>query len=648
MSTIPAKKYVNVIPGVLNAGGSALDLIAVVLTTSTRVPIGTFQSFPSAAAGGQYFGLSSHQYSWLSVYFNGYTNATKIPGSVLYVQYPAAAVAAYLRGANVQGLGLAYIQGLSGSLTVVMDGYTHTAGSLNLSGATSFSAAAALIQAGLTASEPTEASVTGSIAAATASVTAAINGDVMTVTNVSSGTLAVGAICIGAGVTPGTQITEQLTGTTGGVGTYGVSITQVVASTTVTATYGLLTVTAVGSGTLSVGQALTGSGVTAGTQITALGTGQGLTGTYYATPSQTTSSTTITATPVALTVTFDSVSGAFVITSGITGPASTSAFATGTLSAVLLMTSATGAVLSQGAAQATPSAFMTGVAALTQNWATFTTDFDPDFGSGNAQKLAFAAWANNQEDDYMYVAWDTDITPTESTSATNSLGNLLIQNNYSGTMPVWEPAGADLYHAAFICGMVAAINFTALNGRITLAYKSQTGLVASVTSITVADNLEANGYNYVGAVATANETFVYLYPGTVSGPFEWADSYVNQIWLNNALQLAILNLLTQINSIPYNAPGYALLEAACADPINAGLNFGAFRAGVTLSAAQIAEVNSQAGINIATTLAAQGWYLQVQNASPQVRQARGSPPCYFWYTDGQSIQVINLNSINVQ
>ncbi len=52
-----------------------------------------------------------------------------------------------------------------------------------------------------------------------------------------------------------------------------------------------LTVTAVGSGTLEVGQWLQGAGVTGGTKITALGTGAGGTGTYTVSPSQTVVST---------------------------------------------------------------------------------------------------------------------------------------------------------------------------------------------------------------------------------------------------------------------------------------------------------------------------------------------------------------------
>jgi hypothetical protein len=55
-----------------------------------------------------------------------------------------------------------------------------------------------------------------------------------------------------------------------------------------------MTVTAVASGTIAVGQLITGTGVTAGTTITALGTGSGSTGTYTVSTSQTVASTTIT------------------------------------------------------------------------------------------------------------------------------------------------------------------------------------------------------------------------------------------------------------------------------------------------------------------------------------------------------------------
>ncbi len=71
--------------------------------------------------------------------------------------------------------------------------------------------------------------------------------------------------------------------TAGGVvGTGSSSFTGTIAGTT-------LTVTAVASGSIQVGQTLTGTGVTAGTTITAYGTGAGSAGTYTVSASQTVS-----------------------------------------------------------------------------------------------------------------------------------------------------------------------------------------------------------------------------------------------------------------------------------------------------------------------------------------------------------------------
>ena len=92
---------------------------------------------------------------------------------------------------------------------------------------------------------------------------------------------------------------------------------------------------------------------------------------------------------------------------------------------------------------------------------------------------------------------------------------------------------------------------------------------------------------------------------------------------------------------------HANLETALADPINAGLNFGAFAPG-TISSAQAAAVNAAAGADIAQTLQTQGWYLQVVPASSTVRAARGPLAVKFWYLDRGSVQSINVSSVAVQ
>ncbi len=159
-----------------------------------------------------------------------------------------------------------------------------------------------------TGNPPQAASVTASIAAGTVtSVTGSIaivsptpyegpDIAVLTVTAVGSGALVVGGVLSGTGVTTGTTIVSQLTGTAGGIGTYEVTNPQTVASTTITQAYGVMTVTAVGSGALGLGQVLAGTNVTGVPVITGFGTGTGGVGTYNVSVSETAASATVTAT----------------------------------------------------------------------------------------------------------------------------------------------------------------------------------------------------------------------------------------------------------------------------------------------------------------------------------------------------------------
>ena len=103
-----------------------------------------------------------------------------------------------------------------------------------------------------------------------------------------------------------------------------------------------------------------------------------------------------------------------------------------------------------------------------------------------------------------------------------------------------------------------------------------------------------------------------------------------------------------VGSIPYNADGYALMEAAAADPINAALDFGAIRTGVTLSESQIAQVRNAIGIDVSGSITAKGYYYFVKPATAQVRAACTSPSVTFYYTDGGSIQQIELASIEIE
>jgi hypothetical protein len=489
---------VNVIPGVLGAGGNPLSLNSVFLTDSTAVPIGTVQPFSTLADVQAFFGASSTEATLAGIYFAGFENATRLPGTLYFVQYNAAAVAAYLRSGSFEGVPLTTLQGFSGTIIVAIDGVTQTSLNVDLSGATSFSNAAAIIQTAL------------------------------------------------QGGAPGT----------------------------------------------------------------------------------------------AATVTYDSQRAAFKITSATTGDSSTIAFATGTIAANLKLQSAQGAVLSQGSDAAVPADVMANIVNVTQNWALFMTTFEPV----DSVKLAFAAWVQTTAQRYCYVAWDSNVLATEAEQPT-TFGAIVNAANDFGVVPVY---GADGSIAAFICGTAASIDFTQTAGRITFAFKNQPGLTANVVDATIADNLIGNGYNFYGSYATANDLFTFLQPGQISGDWRWIDAYVNQIYLNSQFQLAGMSLLANVNSIPYNTTGYTLIRSAMLDPINSALNFGSIQPGIALSQSQRAQVNTAAGFNIADTLQNTGWYLLIQPADALTRANRASPPMTFWYTDGGSVQKIELASIDVQ
>ena len=160
MSTIPVSEVVRVTPGVLPAGGSALDLSGLVLTTSTRPPIDAVLTFSSDTAVANYFGAETVEARMAQKYFAGFDNSNRKPGAMLFAQYPLAAVGAFLRGGSLEDLTLTELQAFSGTLSVTINSVLKSA-SVNLSGATSFTNAAALIADALVIAGPQAGTITG-------------------------------------------------------------------------------------------------------------------------------------------------------------------------------------------------------------------------------------------------------------------------------------------------------------------------------------------------------------------------------------------------------------------------------------------------------------------------------------------------------
>jgi len=515
--TIPASQIANVIPGVLSPGGAGLVMNGLVLTENVLMPTGTVQSFASAEAVSAFFGPSSAEFAYASIYFAGFVNGTQLPSAILFASYNGtAARAATLTSGSFADYSIAEMQAITGVLTLTVDGTAITSSSISLTGISTQSLMAAAIQ------------------------------DAFTDPNFA--------------------------------------------------------------------------------------------------------------------VSWSSVTSQFVFTSNTTGINSTITFGSGTIATNLLVTQAAGAVLSQGAPEDTPSVAMNRIWGLSQNWATMSTLFEPIL----TDKKAFATWFSENDDQVLYVAWDSD-SNASVTGGAGTFGVWAKTNNVNGVMCIGgDPAVGSLAPlvlnvAAFVQGMIASINFSQTNGRITLAGKAAQAAAVTPTcaNIQTYQNLLANGYSCYGSFASRNQGFTFFSNGNMPGSFPWADQYIDQIWLSAQLQLALLNLYTTLNDIPYDPTGYGLIRAALVGqptsngnvtqdgPINNALNNGVIQVGVELSSSQAAAVNSAAGANVASTITNNGYYLQVLDPGATARAARQTPVINLWYTDGGSVQQFSLASIDI-
>lgn len=354
------------------------------------------------------------------------------------------------------------------------------------------------------------------------------------------------------------------------------------------------------------------------------------------------------------TVTWDAVNSAFVVTNTATGTASTLGFAsTDALATALALTQATGAFLSQGAVADTPTSAISNAAAISQNWATLVTMFEPNL----ADKTEFGVWFSQQDNQYGWAAWDSDAQASVQGSTT-CFGAVAKAQSLTGIVllsgdPVIAQANNTtlaalaLNLASALAGAVASVNFQAQGGRRSFAFLTFAALQPTCAAMQTAQNLVANGYSYYGSVATANQGFVFLYNGQITGPFLSAIRYFFQVFLNSQFQLALLQLMIATGGPSYNPDGYALIRAAMLDPINGGLNFGGIKTNVALSQAQQQEVNQAAGVNAAPVIQTQGYYLQILDPGAPARALGQTPIINFWYTDGGDILQITLASIDI-
>ena len=617
--SIPASQIVTVNPRLLTPGGTDLEFNGLLLTKNASIPTSQFVlPFSDPADVGAYFGTDSEEYASAVIYFQGYNNSFKKPRAMYFARRVNADAPAFIRGGAYNQLPSQTLDELklitNGSLSVKLGSGTLTASGVDFSGATSLSDCASILDAALSpATVPATAGKLEGGSITLSSLSAITDGAfVISVDNVAQTVTGLDFTSLTTLALIAAELESQLTGATVAAGANNLIITSATTGAASEVSYA----SAPASGTdVSALLALTsGSGATA------------TAGTDAVTP------------PDTVTVAYSSLFDGFVLTSTLAGESSGVDYATGTMAEALGLTKETGAVLSPGMDAMTEAENMEAILDLTENFVCFTTAWQVT----QAEALAYAQWASGKGVNYLYVFYDDDNGNLQPNN-TATIAAALKAANVGATCGVWD----SLDYAAMIMGTAASIDWNRRAGTITFAFKSQDGLAANVVTGANANALKAQGLNFMGDYATRNDNFVFMYPGTMFGSWKWIDTYLNAVWLNNSLQVAIMAGLSQSPRVPYTEEGYTLVKAWCMDPINRALYNGVIDTGLTVSESQKAELFREAGQDISTVLYTDGYFLKVAEPSAAIRVERDSPDCSLWYAYGGSIHRIDLASTAV-
>lgn len=584
--SIPMSLIIGTEPSVLGAGGNPLSLNGVLFTHDTSIPIGVAQPF-GVGATADWFGAQSPEAILADKYFAGFIGADSLPSTLYFYQYNEAAVAAYLRGGALT-VNLAALQAFSGTLIVDVDGETVTSVNIDLSTATSFSNAAALMQTGL--------QTPGGIFTGTGSLVTAT--PTLTINATTSGRLHIGDTVVGTDIPANTTIIAFGTYTAlSGVGT-------VTLSANATATIGPEAITVASDVTVAYDSLRESFVVTSPTTglTSAVGFASGT---------------------LAADVELTQLTGAV---KSIGADAATPADALD------------GVVRSTQNWASFSSVFEASLAEAT-GFAEWTSAASP----AGQERFMYVEWDSVTANDTSNPPNGESFGAIATAAAYNGVVPVYdLSNGQHAAFVMGFVASLDFDAAegtatlAFKGQAGLPIDVTDADTAVALG-----GALNGLGGV-------GNGYNYYGAFGTANQQFQWMQRGTMPGVWKWVQPYVNQIAMNADFQLALAVLESQVKSIPYNTAGYNLVRGSLIDTITKYKTFGAIRAGVPLSASQAQQVNLASGAKIDGVLSTVGWYLQILPASPTVRGLRGSPPMKFWYTDGGSIQSLFLGTIDVQ
>jgi len=531
--SITINKYVDITSG-LGAGAVATtrELVGRLFTNNPLIAPNSFLTFDSASAVGEYFGTSSEEYSRAVFYFSWISKNNTTPQSIQYARWVdvASAPSIFFVGNNNTSLS-SWNSKTGGAFGLTIDDVAKTFSSLNFSGAASLADVATIVESAINSSVITTKSSTTTSASAT-------------VTMADTTGLTAGMIVLGSGIPDDTTIVSVDSGTN-------ITISNnATASATVTLSYYLPADTVWALATVTY------NSLTKAFDFVGGATGN-----------------------LSITVQAGESPGFDITQAGYLGWRPQAVNTSGTL------TPASGAIWADGADVQTVAECLEASSDSSNNFGSFL--FLNSCSLTNDEIVEAATWNDGQNVLYMYTVGVTTANASTLQPLLASIGGVaLTLSDITTQYPEQVPMMIE-----------AATNYDAVNSVQNYMYQQFSLLTPSVTTTAQSTAWDALYINYYGATQTAGQQISFYQRGFLQGASVVTNiidmtAYVNEIWLKDAVGVALLNLLLGLSQIPANDQGRGQVLSTLQEVINQALLNGVISVGKPLSSAQKAYITN--------------------------------------------------------
>ena len=294
------------------------------------------------------------------------------------------------------------------------------------------------------------------------------------------------------------------------------------------------------------------------------------------------------------TVSFNATRGSFDLISGDTGTASISVVAgtSGTSISDLIEWNAS-AIFSDGLSSQTITENLNASVDVSTNFATFL--YTPVFTV--TSKIEVSQWSKLQNFRYLFV------TPTSYNDAQAHYDAL---NIYSLCITLESSVDGE-YHEMMPSIIAASTDYSKAKSVKNYMYQIFTA-TATVNTTAESNFLDSIKINYYGQTQTAGQNISFYQKGLLMGTStdaQYANIFINEVWLKDSCTSEILNLQLALDQIPYNTTGQAQISTVLQGVIDEALNNEVISVGKTLSTIQRLYISQLSGDENA--------YIQVQS-----------------------------------